>query len=194
MTEIGLLMDAGAVAFTDVGGSEEPPRLPALHDLRGRPRRARRRSPPGSDAQRRRLHDLGTVRLPARPARRASRWPSASVWSATSRSSRLTGARYHADQISTALSLPALTRAKKAGLRVTAGASIHNLTLNELDIGDFRTFFKLTPPLRSEDDRMAMVAGARRRSHRHHRLVPHAAGRGVQASALRGGRLRRRRA
>ena len=56
-----------------------------------------------------------------------------------------TGARYHADQLSTAASLPALARAREAGLRVTAGASIHHLTLNELDVGDYRTFFKLTP-------------------------------------------------
>jgi dihydroorotase len=69
-----------------------------------------------------------------------------------------TGARYHADQISVAAALPALRRAREAGLRVTAGASIHHLTLNELDVGDYRTFFKLTPPLRSEDDRMALVA------------------------------------
>jgi dihydroorotase len=69
-----------------------------------------------------------------------------------------TGARYHADQISTAHSLPALRRAKEAGLPVTAGVSVHHLTLNEFDVGDYRTFFKLTPPLRSEDDRMAMVA------------------------------------
>jgi dihydroorotase len=70
----------------------------------------------------------------------------------------MTGVRYHADQISTALALPALARAKAAGLKVTAGVSIHHLTLNALDIGDYRTFFKLTPPLRDEDDRRAMVA------------------------------------
>ena len=70
----------------------------------------------------------------------------------------MTGVRYHADQITTALSLPALERAKAAGLDVTAGTSIHHLTLNEFDVGDYRTFFKLTPPLRSESDRMAMVA------------------------------------
>ncbi|PZQ49688.1 MAG: dihydroorotase [Rhodovulum sulfidophilum] len=70
----------------------------------------------------------------------------------------MTGARYHADQLSTARSLPALRRARAAGLKVTAGVSIHHLTLNELDVGDYRTFFKLTPPLRSEDDRRAMVA------------------------------------
>lgn len=69
----------------------------------------------------------------------------------------MTGARYHADQITTARSLPALARAKAQGLDVTAGVSVHHLTLNEFDVGDYRTFFKLTPPLRSEDDRLAMV-------------------------------------
>ena len=69
----------------------------------------------------------------------------------------MTGAKYHADQITTARSLPALERAKMNGLDVTAGVSIHHLTLNELDVGDYRTFFKLTPPLRCEDDRLAMV-------------------------------------
>jgi dihydroorotase len=70
----------------------------------------------------------------------------------------MTGARYHADQITTAKSLPALIRAKAAGLDVTAGTSIHHLTLNEFDVGDYRTFFKVTPPLRSEQDRLAIVA------------------------------------
>ncbi len=70
----------------------------------------------------------------------------------------MTGARYHADNLSTAASLPALERAKAAGLDVTAGASIHHLTLNELDVGNYRTFFKVKPPLRSEDDRQALVA------------------------------------
>lgn len=69
----------------------------------------------------------------------------------------MTGVRYHADQITTARALPALARARAAGLDVTAGTSIHHLTLNEFDVGDYRTFFKLTPPLRSEQDRLAMV-------------------------------------
>ncbi len=70
----------------------------------------------------------------------------------------MTGARYHADNLSSATALPALERAKAAGLDVTAGASIHHLTLNELDVGNYRTFFKVKPPLRHEDDRMALVA------------------------------------
>jgi len=70
----------------------------------------------------------------------------------------MTGLAYHADQITTARALPALARAKAAGLDVTAGVSIHHLTLNALDVGEYRTFFKLTPPLRDEDDRLAVIA------------------------------------
>ncbi|MXX90407.1 MAG: amidohydrolase family protein [Boseongicola sp. SB0665_bin_10] len=69
----------------------------------------------------------------------------------------LSGARYHADQVTTARALRRLERAKQAGLDITAGVSIHHLTLNEIDIGDYRTFFKVKPPLRSEDDRLAAV-------------------------------------
>ncbi len=69
----------------------------------------------------------------------------------------MTGARYHADNLSTAVALPALARAKAAGLDVTAGVNVHHLTLNELDVGDYRTFFKLKPPLRDEEDRLAIA-------------------------------------
>jgi dihydroorotase len=69
----------------------------------------------------------------------------------------MTGARYHADQITTARALPALERAKRNGLKITAGVGVHHLTLNEMDVADYRTFFKLKPPLRSEDDRVAVV-------------------------------------
>lgn len=69
----------------------------------------------------------------------------------------MTGARYHADQITTARALPALERAKRNGLKITAGVGVHHLTLNELDVADYRTFYKLKPPLRSEEDRVAVV-------------------------------------
>jgi dihydroorotase len=69
----------------------------------------------------------------------------------------LTGARLHADQVTTQAALAPLRRAKEAGLDVTAGVSVHHLCLNDLDLGDYRSFFKLTPPLRSEDDREAAV-------------------------------------
>ena len=69
----------------------------------------------------------------------------------------MTGVRYHADQVTTSRALRRLSRAKEAGLDITAGVSIHHLTLNEFDVGEYRTFFKVKPPLRSEDDRLACV-------------------------------------
>ena len=69
----------------------------------------------------------------------------------------MTGASYHFDQITTARAVPALARAKSNGLNITAGTSIHHLTLNEFDVAEYRTFFKLKPPLRSEDDRLAII-------------------------------------
>jgi len=71
---------------------------------------------------------------------------------------RLTGARYHAAMISTADSAEIVQAAKARGLPVTCGVSINHLSLNENDIGDYRTFLKLSPPLRHEDDRQAMIA------------------------------------
>ncbi|MBN9890044.1 dihydroorotase [Salipiger abyssi] len=73
----------------------------------------------------------------------------------------MTGVRYHADQITTARALPALERAKANGFDVTAGTSMHHLTLNEMDLADYRTFFKVKPPLRSEDDRQAVLEAVR---------------------------------
>jgi dihydroorotase len=68
-----------------------------------------------------------------------------------------TRARYHAASITCADSLAVLRRAKDAGLPVTAAASVNHLTLNEIDIGAYRTFFKMSPPLRAEEDRVALV-------------------------------------
>jgi len=70
----------------------------------------------------------------------------------------LTGGRYHAASITCADSLAVLERAKEAGLNVSASASINHVTLNENDIGPYRTFLKLAPPLRAENDRKALVA------------------------------------
>jgi len=70
---------------------------------------------------------------------------------------RLTGGRYHAAMISCADSAEIVRAAKGLGLPVTCGVSINHLSLNENDIGDYRTFLKLSPPLRHEDDRQAMI-------------------------------------
>ncbi len=69
----------------------------------------------------------------------------------------LTGAPLMVDQISAAAPLEALARAKAKGLPILATASINHLSFNELDIGDYRTFCKLVPPLRGEDDRAALI-------------------------------------
>ena len=69
----------------------------------------------------------------------------------------LTGSRYHAASITCRELLDVLKRAKEQGLPVTASASINHLTLNEIDIGSYRTFFKIAPPLRSNDDRIALA-------------------------------------
>jgi dihydroorotase len=73
------------------------------------------------------------------------------------RIARMTGGRYHAAQISCEQTVSTLRRAKVAGNGITAGAAIAHLALNENDIGAYRTFFKMSPPLRSEDDRQALV-------------------------------------
>ena len=157
MTEIGFLLDAGAVAFTDVFHVSTNTRAlaRALVYVRslgalvvGHPQE------PGLSAGAAATHSKFAS---------LQGLPSVSPMAERIGLDRdlglveMTGARYHADQITTARSLPALERARKNGFDVTAGVSIHHLTLNELDVGDYRTFFKLTPPLRSEDDRMAMV-------------------------------------
>lgn len=69
----------------------------------------------------------------------------------------LTGARLLADQVTTAGALECLQRAKDRGLPVTATTSINHAAFNEIDIGDYRTFCKLDPPLRSEEDRQAVI-------------------------------------
>jgi dihydroorotase len=71
----------------------------------------------------------------------------------------MTGGRYHAATITCAESLSAIVEAKRKGLGVTCGVSINHLTLNENDIGSYRTFLKVRPPLRAEADRVAMVRG-----------------------------------
>ena len=157
MTEIGFLMDAGAVAFTDcahvvadtkvfsraltyarslgalvIGHPQEPVLSAGAVATSGKFASLRGLPSVSPMAERMGLdRDIAVVEM--------------------------TGARYHADQITTQRALPALERAKGNGFDVTAGISVHHLTLNELDVADYRTFFKLKPPLRSEDDRQAVI-------------------------------------
>lgn len=157
MTEIGFLLDAGAVAFTDADAVSTDTKALARAFTYARSlgalvichpqepglskgsavtsgKFASLRGLPGVHPMAERMgfdRDMGLVEM--------------------------TGVRYHADQVTSARTLPALERAKANGFDVTAGVSIHHLTLNEIDVGDYRTFFKFTPPLRSEEDRLAVV-------------------------------------
>lgn len=72
-----------------------------------------------------------------------------------------TGARFLVDQISTEGALETLARARGKGLEVAASVSINHLCFNELDIGDYRTFYRLDPPLRTESDRQALIEAVR---------------------------------
>jgi dihydroorotase len=157
MTEIGFLMDAGAVAFTDCTALESArvfqrclayaaglgalvighPQEPALS--------AGACMTSGQFAS-----QLGLPGVSPLAERMGLERDLALV--------EATGARYHADQVTTAAGLAVLRRARAGGLAVTAGTSIHHLTLNLLDVGAYRTFFKLVPPLRAEEDRQALVA------------------------------------
>jgi dihydroorotase len=69
----------------------------------------------------------------------------------------LTGGRILLDMLSAALTLPAVKRAKQRGVKASASVNVHHLVLNEHDVAGYRTFAKLSPPLRSEDDRVALV-------------------------------------
>ncbi|MGQ0567580.1 MAG: dihydroorotase [Gemmobacter sp.] len=157
MTEIGFLLDAGALAFTDVDQVTADTRVLSRALTYARSLNALVVGHP---------QDPGLSRGTAVTSGKFASLkglPAVSPMAERMGLERdlalveLTKSRWHADQITTARALPALQRAKAQGLDVTAGISIHHLTLNEFDVGDYRTFFRLTPPLRSEDDRLAMV-------------------------------------
>jgi dihydroorotase len=161
MAEIGLLKEAGAVAFTDadrtiasslimrrcltyaanfdalVIAHAEDPSLAGIGHMNE-----------GAFAAR-----MGVGGIP--PAAEAI------VVERDMRLVELTGARYHLGQVSTAAALEIIAKAKARGLPVTCAVSAHHLMLNEQDIGEYKTFAKVSPPLRSEDDRKAMVEGVR---------------------------------
>ena len=67
--------------------------------------------------------------------------------------------RYHINQISSKNSLDVIKKNKSNGIKFSTGVSINNLSLNQNDIGEFRTFLKLSPPLRSEEDRLSLIDG-----------------------------------
>ncbi|SLN59252.1 Dihydroorotase [Roseovarius litorisediminis] len=161
MTEIGFLMDAGAVAFTDcdhvVSDTKVFSRALTYARALGALVIAHPQDPGLSAGAAATSGKFASLRgLPAVPSMAERMGLDRDIALL-----EMTGARYHADQITTARALPALERAKANGLDITAGTSIHHLTLNELDVSDYRTFFKVKPPLRSEADRQAVVEAVR---------------------------------
>ena len=161
MTEIGFLMDAGAVAFTDcdhvVTNTKVFSRALTYARSLGALVIAHPQDPGLSAGTAATSGKFASLRgLPAVSPRAERMGLDRDIALL-----EMTGARYHADQITTDRALPALERAKSNGLDITAGTSIHHLTLNELDVADYRTFFKVKPPLRSEDDRQAVIAAVR---------------------------------
>ena len=158
MTEIGLLKAAGAVAFTDGDRSVMNAQV------------MRRALTYARDFDALIVHHTEDPNLVGEGVMNEGEFatriglmgvPNASEAVVLERDMRLvalTGGRYHAASLSCIDSLDILKRAKDAGLNVSASASINHLTLNENDIGPYRTFLKLSPPLRTEDDRLALVA------------------------------------
>ncbi|WP_455477581.1 dihydroorotase [Bartonella sp. B41] len=76
----------------------------------------------------------------------------------------LTQTRYHAAQISTAISAETIRINKERNTKISAGVSINHLSFNENDIGEYRTCFRLMPPLRAEEDRLAMIEAIKDRT------------------------------
>jgi len=157
LTELGLLAEYGAVAFTDG--------LTAVADANVM-RRALAYA---------RTFDLVIAQHPEEPAlthgvmnegELATRLglpgiPAAAEVIMVERDLRLvelTGGRYHAANVSTRAALERIAEAKARGLRVTCDTAPHYFTLNENAVGDYRTFAKVFPPLRSESDRAAVAA------------------------------------
>jgi dihydroorotase len=157
MTEIGLLKAAGAVAFTD--GAKSVTNAQVL----------RRALVYAGDYDALIVHHTEDPNLIGDGVMNEGEFaarlgllgiPKASETIMLERDLRLvalTGGRYHAASVTCAESLDVLRRAKEAGLNVTASASINHIALNENDIGPYRTFLKVAPPLRAEDDRKVLV-------------------------------------
>ena len=157
MAEIGLMAEAGALYFTDaerpIVDSKVFRRVLAYAHGFGRPVAHRPADPhltAGAVATEGAF--ASWLGLPAAPALAERVMLERDLALA-----ELTGAHLIVDQITTAGALESLARAKARGVRVTATASINHLCFNEVDIGDYRTFFRLDPPLRCEDDRAALV-------------------------------------
>lgn len=159
LTEIGLLMEAGAVMFSSgsvpIADAQLMRRMLAYSASFGALIANRAIEPSmseGASAHESALSArLGLTGAPAMAERIMAERDIALA--------EMTGGRLLIDLISSAEALAPIRKAKASGVDIAASVSINHLALNELDIGDYRTFAKLDPPLRSETDRQALLAG-----------------------------------
>jgi len=159
MTEIGLMSEAGAVMFSN--GSETVPDSLTMRRLLSYSARfnaliANRPKEPAlsGNAVAHESDFSSRMGLKGEPAISERIMIERDVALA-----ELTGGRLLVDQLSSAEGVDAIRRAKSRDLDVSASVSINHLALNEIDIGDYRTFAKLDPPLREESDRLALLRG-----------------------------------
>jgi dihydroorotase len=162
MTEMGLLLEAGAVAFSDaertVANARVLRRAMAYAANFDALVMAHAEEPDLTAGASATEGEFATrTGLPAAPA-----IAEAMIVARDIALVELTGARYHFAQISTRAALELIIAAKARGLPITCGVAAHHLALNELDVGSYYTFRKVTPPLRSEADRAAMADGVAR--------------------------------
>ncbi|MEM7544935.1 MAG: dihydroorotase [Pseudomonadota bacterium] len=157
MAEYGFLLDAGAIAFTDASRPVSDPTvmrncLDYAHSLGALVVHHPQDPAMTAEGCVTESHFASKLGLPgAHPM--AERMMLARDMALV----EITNARYHADQITTRQAIDVIRRAKERGLSVSCGVSHHHFCLNEFDLEDYPTFFKLDPPLREEDDRQAVA-------------------------------------
>ncbi len=159
MTEMGLLMEAGAIAFTDgdrtIANARIMRRALSYASTFGALVVGHAEDPDLSDGTAMNEGEFAMrLGVPAAPSLAETIIVERDI-----RLVELTGARFHIAQISCRASLDAVSEGKARGLPITCGVSAYHLALNELDVGSYYTFRKVKPPLRSEADRSAMVDG-----------------------------------
>jgi dihydroorotase len=159
LTEIGEMVDAGAVGFTDDGRPVSDAGLMRLaleytqaFDV-----------PVASHCEEKALSRGGSMNEGVVSARLGlTGIPNAAEDVMIARDlllAELTGGRLHIQHVSTRLGVEMIRQARARGVRVTAEATPHHLTLTDAAADDYRTDAKVNPPLRSEQDREAVIAG-----------------------------------
>lgn len=158
ITEMGLLANAGAVGFTDgsktIASAGVMRRVLNYAKVFGRPVIQHPEEPTlasGVMNAGERATRLGLTGIP--------REAEIIMIERDLRLVEMTGGRYHVAHVTTAESVDVIRRAKARGLAITCDTAPHYFALTENDVGDYRTFAKVSPPLRDEMDRRAVVAG-----------------------------------